>query len=87
MIILKNYIFKINFIMGIYLGKPNTSKETLCGENDFFEYATSCMQGWRVSMEDAHIATLDVEKDIHLFAIFDGHGGKEVAKFCEQKFT
>lgn len=38
-------------------------------------------------MEDAHIATLDVEKEVHLFAIFDGHGGKEVAKFCEQKFT
>ncbi len=73
--------------MGIYLGKPNTSKETLCGENDYYEYATSCMQGWRVSMEDAHIAALDIEKDTHLFAIFDGHGGKEVAKFCEQKFT
>jgi serine/threonine protein phosphatase PrpC len=38
-------------------------------------------------MEDAHIATLDVDKDIHLFSIFDGHGGREVAKFCEQKFT
>lgn len=38
-------------------------------------------------MEDAHIASVDIDKDIHLFAIFDGHGGKEVAKFCEQKFT
>lgn len=37
-------------------------------------------------MEDAHIVQLDLDKDIHLFAIFDGHGGREVAKFCEQKF-
>jgi len=37
-------------------------------------------------MEDAHICELDIEKDVHLFAIFDGHGGKEVAKFCEMKF-
>ena len=73
--------------MGIYLGKPNTQTETHIGENEHFEYATSCMQGWRVSMEDAHIATLDIEKEVHLFCIFDGHGGREVAKFCEQKFT
>ena len=38
-------------------------------------------------MEDAHIATLDLDQDIHLFSIFDGHGAKEVAKFCEQKFS
>lgn len=34
-------------------------------------------------MEDAHIAALDIDNDIHLFCIFDGHGGKEVAKYCE----
>ena len=29
--------------MGIYLGKPNTQKDTQVGENDYYEYATSCM--------------------------------------------
>jgi len=38
-------------------------------------------------MEDAHICQTDIEKDIHLFAVFDGHGGSEVAKFCEKYFV
>lgn len=35
------------------------------------------MQGWRDSMEDSHIAALNVgkDKDIHIFGVFDGHGG------------
>lgn len=35
------------------------------------------MLGWRTSMEDAHIATLEFnnDPDFHLFAVFDGHGG------------
>jgi protein phosphatase 1G len=42
------------------------------------------MQGWRVSMEDAHIAIADMHKDppMGIFAVFDGHGGGDVAKFC-----
>lgn len=41
--------------MGIYLMKPNTEKDTTSGKNSLFEYAQSSMQGWRTSMEDAHI--------------------------------
>jgi len=44
------------------------------------------MQGWRKSNEDAHITALDIEKGISLFAVFDGHGGCEVAKYCEKHF-
>lgn len=43
----------------------------------------SGMQGWRLEMEDAHIATdIPGQKD-HLFlAIFDGHAGAGGAKFA-----
>ena len=35
------------------------------------------MQGWRKSMEDAHITnTKDLGNGRSLFAVFDGHGGK-----------
>jgi len=37
-------------------------------------------------MEDAHIENIDIGNGIALFAIFDGHGGIEIAKFCEAHF-
>lgn len=37
-------------------------------------------------MEDAHITNPLFDKDIGLFAVFDGHGGLECAKFCERFF-
>jgi len=37
-------------------------------------------------MEDAHISTLDLAENISLFAVFDGHGGPEVAKFAAEYF-
>jgi serine/threonine protein phosphatase PrpC len=33
-------------------------------------------KGWRVSMEDSHIADIDsLGKNISIFGVFDGHGG------------
>ena len=45
------------------------------------------MQGWRKSNEDAHITAVDFIPDHSLFAVFDGHGGSEVAKFCGNHFV
>lgn len=39
-----------------------------------------------MTMEDAHITNVNIGNDIALFAVFDGHGGPEVAKFCERYF-
>ena len=47
------------------------------------------MQGWRTEMEDAHCLQLDLGgpvEDSSLFAVFDGHGGKEVALYCAERF-
>lgn len=44
------------------------------------------MQGWRLNMEDAHITDADFGPEMSLFAVFDGHGGPEVAKYCERHF-
>jgi serine/threonine protein phosphatase PrpC len=42
------------------------------------------MQGWRKSMEDAHVTHLDViEGEVSVFGVFDGHGGCEVAHYVE----
>ena len=45
------------------------------------------MQGWRKSNEDAHIAAVEFVPGCSLFAVFDGHGGSEVAKYCDQHFV
>ena len=44
------------------------------------------MQGWRKSNEDAHITAIDFVPGVSLFAVFDGHGGSEVAKYCDKHF-
>lgn len=67
--------------------KANTEKDTTTGKNHLLEYAQSSMQGWRTSMEDAHICQIDIVPDVHLFAVFDGHGGSEVARFCDKYFV
>ena len=72
--------------MGPYLGTPNKEKESENGENEFVRYGATSMQGWRKSQEDAHIAHLDLEEDMSLFGVFDGHGGKEVSIFVEKVF-
>lgn len=54
------------------------------GKNDKIIFGACSMQGWRKSNEDAHIHTLDLGDGNSLFAVFDGHGGEQVAMFCEE---
>ncbi|CAO2818080.1 unnamed protein product [Amaranthus hypochondriacus] len=68
--------------MGTYLTKPKTEKVSEDGENHRVRYGLSSMQGWRSSMEDAHAALPDLDNSTSFFAVYDGHGGKAVAKFC-----
>ena len=49
-----------------------------------FEYAVASCQGWRKTQEDAHLAIADLERNTSIFAVFDGHNGLEVAKFCSE---
>lgn len=76
----------------VYLDRPQTKKETVSGvvqptpTQIGYRYACSGMQGWRLNMEDAHICNPNFDEGIGLFAVFDGHGGLECAKFCERFF-
>lgn len=79
--------------MGSYLEKPVTTKETEelyypPGEKtqNCIHCVSTSMQGWRTTMEDEHITHFNFEPGMHLFAVFDGHGGSEVSYFVKQNF-
>ncbi|CAH1773594.1 unnamed protein product [Owenia fusiformis] len=70
--------------MGAYLSVPNVEKVSDDYEGETMSYGASSMQGWRIAQEDAHNAcmTFDPERKTSLFAVYDGHGGSEVAQYC-----
>ncbi len=53
-----------------------------------FAWGLSARQGRRITMEDTHIVAHPMEKTNNefLFGIFDGHGGKKVAEYAQEKF-
>ncbi|KAI8988470.1 phosphatase 2C-like domain-containing protein [Mycotypha africana] len=68
--------------MGQSLSEPITEKSTFEGNDKRVMYGISSMQGWRPTMEDAHtIIPSYADTGASFFAVFDGHGGDEVAKY------
>ena len=82
--------------MGVYLSKASTEMEADLVSGNGMTGVVGEIQGWRRNMEDAHIASTDLSKysqgvdfdvkNMSIFGVFDGHGGKEVAKFTQIKF-
>ncbi|XP_074523188.1 protein phosphatase 1G isoform X2 [Halichoeres trimaculatus] len=70
--------------MGAYLSQPNTTKTSSDGGNTRMSYGFSAMQGWRVSMEDAHNCIPEFDEETAMFSVYDGHGGEEVALYCSK---
>ncbi|KAL9606070.1 MAG: hypothetical protein Q9179_000750 [Wetmoreana sp. 5 TL-2023] len=82
--------------MGQTLSEPVTEKVSDDGQDDRVAFGVSAMQGWRISMEDAHAAVLDLQaedsenefqaatpdKRLSFFGVYDGHGGDRVALFA-----
>ncbi|KAJ5494708.1 hypothetical protein N7463_010795 [Penicillium fimorum] len=81
--------------MGQTLSEPVVEKTSSEGGDDCCVYGVSAMQGWRISMEDAHATILDLqakftgnndkptdpEHRLAFFGVYDGHGGDKVALF------
>ncbi|CZS92308.1 probable protein phosphatase 2C [Rhynchosporium agropyri] len=83
--------------MGQTLSEPVVDKTSENGGDDRLIYGVSSMQGWRISMEDAHATILDlqsvaeggkeakqasVDSRLSFFGVYDGHGGDKVALFA-----
>ncbi|XP_071807560.1 protein phosphatase 1G-like isoform X3 [Asterias amurensis] len=70
--------------MGAYLSEPNVECVSDDGGIEKFRYGSSAMQGWRLGMEDGHNCIPEVDNDTAMFAVYDGHGGAEVALYCSK---
>ncbi|XP_019618557.1 PREDICTED: protein phosphatase 1B-like [Branchiostoma belcheri] len=73
--------------MGAFLDKPKTEKVNEHGSGNGLRFGLSCMQGWRVEMEDSHTSVLGLPhglKDWSFFAVYDGHAGANVSMYCSE---
>jgi protein phosphatase 2C family protein 2/3 len=65
------------------------------GDGESLIFGVSSMQGWRISMEDAHATVLDyageegkataTDKRLAFFGVYDGHGGDKVALYTGEQ--
>lgn len=81
--------------MGQTLSEPVVEKNSASGGDERLIFGVSSMQGWRISMEDAHATVLDLQtakgsaskpapadSRLSFFGVYDGHGGDRVAQFA-----
>ncbi|XP_003739466.1 probable protein phosphatase 2C 60 [Galendromus occidentalis] len=68
--------------MGAYRSRPIFEPESSSGSGRGLSFGASSVQGWRTSQEDAHNCIIDFDDDCSFFAVYDGHGGSEVSKYC-----
>ena len=75
--------------MGAYLDTPIKDKNAENGQTDLCTFGLCSMQGWRCGQEDAHVAEEIIQTDGNkgmLLCVFDGHGGREVAAYAQERF-
>jgi protein phosphatase PTC2/3 len=72
--------------MGQTLSSPITDKHTSGDANKHLIYGKSAMQGWRIRMEDAYTAVLNLEHSgVAFFGVYDGHKGNEAALYTSSE--
>lgn len=72
--------------MGQILSQPEKDKQSEENADKYLAYGLSCMQGWRINMEDAHATILNLDEEnaddhVAFFGVYDGHGGEKSAIF------
>lgn len=81
--------------MGVCPSKPHDAflqsavKDVVGREdsNTHIAFGLAAMQGWRATMEDAHIAHVFPRGDHGFFAVLDGHSGSDIAVESEMSFV
>eukprot|EP00300_Choanocystis_sp_HF-7_P000232 c10202_g1_i1.p1 GENE.c10202_g1_i1~~c10202_g1_i1.p1 ORF type:complete len:406 (+),score=66.42 c10202_g1_i1:91-1308(+) len=83
------------FLAGPFLRKPVTDVLVASGMHKRLHVVTAAMQGWRSTMEDAHLAVLrtmvgkgrGLEREIDILGVFDGHAGVSVPNYLRHRIV
>ncbi|CCG23387.1 Ptc4 Type PP2C serine/threonine phosphatase [Candida orthopsilosis Co 90-125] len=73
--------------MGHLLSHPIEDKNLDYKTYTRLSYCIGSMQGYRMSMEDAHDAKINEDETIAVFGVFDGHGGQQCAEYLSHHLT
>ncbi|KAG5897146.1 hypothetical protein JTB14_020875 [Gonioctena quinquepunctata] len=73
--------------MGQTLSEPVTAKDTSCCQNSVYKVGSSCMQGWRINMEDSHTHILSRYRAASI-NVYQATVIKSLeSRICRQAFT
>lgn len=73
--------------MGQLLSHPVEEKSIEFREHSSISYCIGSMQGYRMTMEDAHDVRVSDDEKLAVYGVFDGHGGKEIAEILRDKLV
>ena len=74
-------LMRRSYLSGVFLALSGF----MISLNSTFEHGIAHMQGKRSTMEDAHISVDPLcDEGTSLFALFDGHGGSDIADYAAQ---
>lgn len=73
--------------MGQLLSHPVEEKAIDYHSFESITYCVGSMQGYRVTMEDAHDVRISEDESLAVFGVFDGHGGKDVAELLRSRLV
>lgn len=73
--------------MGQLLSHPVEEKAIEYRDFESITYCVGSMQGYRMTMEDAHDVRISEDESLAVFGVFDGHGGKDVAELLRHRLV
>lgn len=73
--------------MGQLMSHPVQEKTLDYHPRQSLSYAIGLMQGYRMSMEDAHSVKVNADESVAVFGVYDGHGGRQSADFVSERLT
>lgn len=70
-----------------YLPSPELTPLEVSIDTPEYQAVICSIQGWRMTLEDRFLGQANINGDMSILAIFDGHSGPEVAEYLSKNFV